>query len=416
LAKRLLTLFVIVVAFAFLVQLKGDQPDSLDFKLYEITASHSFNLTTWMVEALLGKVGPGHVLASTESGPNESDIVRHYFDVADEVNQRESETYQTFVRDNGAATPELLAAQTELQQANDERAAVQESTENVLSQQISAVLSDEGFSTDLAGQKFLFPPVEFKFERVPNLLIISRRDRIGTIATVPLYDDLTLQQIEDIESRADQLGVSALVVPLGGLGTYPTMIPATSSLDFVLQVIPHEWAHNYFTLRPVGFKYALGEEEDYEVITINETAANIVGQEIGREVHDRYYPDPPPPQETAVSKSPSEAEQTKPAVDFNAEMRQIRLTVNDFLSQGKVDQAEKYMESEREYLVQNGYAIRKLNQAYFSFYGSYADGPTSVSPIGGDLAKLRAQSVSLKDFVDKVSQVGSYADLKRLLK
>jgi hypothetical protein len=57
------------------------------------------------------------------------------------------------------------------------------------------------------------------------------------------------------------------------------------------------------------------------------------------------------------------------------------------------------MEQKRQYLDTRGYHIRKLNQAYFAFHGTYADRPTSISPIGRELKKLRNQSASLKDFL-----------------
>ncbi len=69
------------------------------------------------------------------------------------------------------------------------------------------------------------------------------------------------------------------------------------------------------------------------------------------------------------------------------------------------------MDAQRQYLADNGYYIRKLNQAYFAFYGTYGDSPTSASPIGRELDTLRGQSASLKDFLDKVASMTSVANL-----
>jgi len=47
--------------------------------------------------------------------------------------------------------------------------------------------------------------------------------------------------------------------------------------------------------------------------------------------------------------------------------------------------------------VRNGYYIRKLNQAYFAFYGAYADvpgGPAGEDPVGPAVRALRSQSQS----------------------
>jgi len=69
------------------------------------------------------------------------------------------------------------------------------------------------------------------------------------------------------------------------------------------------------------------------------------------------------------------------------------------------------MEQKRQYLASKGYYIRKLNQAYFAFYGTYADRPTSISPIGIELKELRSQSASLKDFLETVAAMTSRQEL-----
>ena len=50
------------------------------------------------------------------------------------------------------------------------------------------------------------------------------------------------------------------------------------------------------------------------------------------------------------------------------------------------------MEERRLLMVEHGYPIRVLNQAYFAFHGAYAESPASSSPIGAQGAPLsRAQ-------------------------
>ena len=76
-------------------------------------------------------------------------------------------------------------------------------------------------------------------------------------------------------------------------------------------------------------------------------------------------------------------------------MRATRLVVDELLKQGKVDEAEAFMEARRLTFVENGYPLRVLNQAYFAFHGSYATGASSTDPIGPKLRQLRAQSATL---------------------
>ena len=71
------------------------------------------------------------------------------------------------------------------------------------------------------------------------------------------------------------------------------------------------------------------------------------------------------------------------------------------------------MKEKQQYLAANGYYIRKLNQAYFAFYGSYADSPTSVDPIGTKLKQLRQQSTSVTDFLNTVSGIRNPDDLDK---
>ena len=75
-------------------------------------------------------------------------------------------------------------------------------------------------------------------------------------------------------------------------------------------------------------------------------------------------------------------------MDFGAEMRALRLTVDDLLKQGNVTGAERAMEEKRVYLNANGFSIRKINQAYFAFYGTYADSPQSSNPVGPKIEKV----------------------------
>ena len=74
-------------------------------------------------------------------------------------------------------------------------------------------------------------------------------------------------------------------------------------------------------------------------------------------------------------------------------MRALRQQVQDLLAAGKVDEAEALMEQKREEFATHGYFIRKLNQAYFAFYGFYATGPGSIDPIGPNSHDSAAMSM-----------------------
>jgi hypothetical protein len=99
-------------------------------------------------------------------------------------------------------------------------------------------------------------------------------------------------------------------------------------------------------------------------------------------------------------------------------MYQTRIQVDELLAEGKIDEAETYMEARRQVFWENGYLIRKLNQAYFAFHGAYADQPVGSAgedPVGAAVRDLRARSASLIEFVKAVEKVKSFEQLIELL-
>jgi hypothetical protein len=130
---------------------------------------------------------------------------------------------------------------------------------------------------------------------------------------------------------------------------------------------------------------------------------------------ERYYPEllpppPPPPNEDDAAEPPPQA------FDFREEMRETRVTVDQLLAEGKIEQAEEYMEARRKIFWDNGYRLRKLNQAYFAFYGSYADQPGGAAgedPVGAAVRALYNESPSLADFLKRISWMTTFEDLQR---
>jgi hypothetical protein len=286
--------------------------------------------------------------------------------------------------------------------------------DNLLEARIREAFAGQGIhnpAEDFLGNKFSFPPVYIYLGRPPHLLVVSPRDRIDKIRSVTLAPDMDENDMAAVEAEIDSTGYSSLVIDLGGLATFPSYISSDADIRFIIETAAHEWMHQYLAFTPLGFRYVLditGIRKDYDIETMNETVADMVGKEIGEIVYQKYYA-PPAAASTGT-------ETAKNAFDFNGAMRQIRKTVDDFLAKGKIEAAEAYMERQRQYLEDNGYYIRKLNQAYFAFNGTYADSPTSISPIGAEMKQLRNKSVSLKDFLDKVSALTSRQDLAAAVK
>ncbi len=377
----------------------------LEENLERIVAPYRFDLAAWEVSTLLD----GAADAFTERAPeNGTAVVKEYFALSDRVSRLQSEINAGKSGKTDAAGIEALDA--ELSRVIARQFAMEKQVSRVLGQQITEVMAEFGIYNpadvyfDL---KLTFPPVNFLITDPPYLLVVSRRDRIETIKTVMLKNDLSLKDREALEAEAEKLGVSALVVKIGGVATYPSFVSNYGDLEWVIDTATEEWLHQYLTFRPLGFRYLLeiqGVSRNPDIAAIDETVASMAAKEIGEIVYNRYYR---APKDTAP-----EAEK---GLDFNSEMREIRKTVDALLAESKVAEAEAFMETKRLYLAANGYYLRKLNQAYFAFNGSYTDSPTSVDPLGGQLREVRDGSDSLKAFLDKASFFVSREDVKQSL-
>jgi hypothetical protein len=396
----LLTLFTLVSGCApnhdFNQQLKG------------ITKPYRFDLVKWEFETLGGEVGE-FFRGGDKAADNATLEIITYFTNAAQIRNLEA-TINAVRAGNLTGDPDRL--QNELDGLRRQNAGRSEATEKALEAQVREALSQQGINNPLNKKwKFGFPPVKIHLGSLPQLLIVSPRDRIENIKEVMLLPELSREDAEKIESEVDKLGVSSLVEGLGGLATYPSYIIDEADLRFTIETIVHEWIHQYLAFTPLGFRYILdqtGIRQDYEIATINETVADMVSREIGAILYEQFVP------QDATETEPPQA--TEPAFDFNKEMREIRLAVDNYLARGEIEQAEDFMEAKRQYLAENGYYIRKLNQAYFAFHGTYADSPTSVSPIGEELRKLRDQSDSLKEFLDSAAGITSREELDKSVK
>jgi hypothetical protein len=300
----------------------------------------------------------------------------------------------------------LLAEITDIRQ---HQRALQPVAETILQEQAALILSEMGFG--LGGEPF--PPLAFHFTQPPAALIVSPRDIIRQDGNISLDPMISLEERITLETTVEsEMDVSALVVAIGGIGIYPTMVQESSSLTWITEVIAHEWVHNYLTLRPLGLLY----NSSPELRTMNETTANLIGKEVGRKMIERFYPDLSPHPQNVVAQSADPEE--PPTFDFRAAMRETRVRVDDLLAQGRIEEAESYMEERRRVFWEHGYRIRRLNQAYFAFHGAYADEPGGAAgddPVGEAVRELWALIDSPAVFLRTMSWMNDYTDLQATL-
>jgi len=375
-------------------------------RLGSIVEPYHFSIVGWEFKAIPHEVS-SWIFGDYQNIDDEVSVVTEYFSAIERIKTLglEIEAINTGNKQGDSAPLEA-----EFNMLLEQKIALRDTVEQIIEKQIKKALAQEGIFNPLDSYirlKINFPPLNFKLEQPPHLLVISPRDKIASIRRITLQPGITLEEIEDIEAQVDELGVSSLVVELGGLGaTYPSFVTDEASLSFTIDAATEEWLHQYLTFAPLGFLYLLdsiGVSRNYEVVIINETVASMASKEIGNIVVERYYPQ--------YENGDTQTQVEESEFDFNQEMREIRRAVDSYLAQGEIEQAEVFMEQKRQYLASEGYYIRKLNQAYFAFYSTYADSPTSISPIGVELEELRSQSSSLKDFLTKIAAMTSRQDL-----
>ena len=420
--NRLLQIFdFLALAIAIIIASSGDSPrfTGQSDRVRAYTREIEFDYPNWAWDAAWTKFKQGSISSPFvfDRGTNKQ-IVLEYLRVTNQLTQTESAIEQVYanpeIKDKESSSAFLRSQRDELLAKQAQLAPFSEAT---LQSQIGQALAELGLTT--GGQTV--PPTLYHISSTPLALIVSPRERIEQITNISVLPTLTLDQQIQLEDKvAKALNVSTLVVPIGGVGVYPTMVMETTDLNWTLDTIAHEWTHNYLNLRPLGLNYSTTPE----LRTMNETTASIVGGEVGKYVLQEYYPEMVP-----AAHSPNQVSLDfrllptdtldNPPFDFRAEMHETRVKADQLLAEGKIDEAEAYMEQRRQVFWKNGYLLRKLNQAYFAFHGAYADipgGAAGEDPVGPAVRALRAQSPSLADFVNTIAWMTSFQQLQQAIK
>ena len=414
-AWRFLRLGFLVMVLAFVLGGAAVQPVGLTAQVRAFTRPTEFDFGTWTLEAVLAKLaGWGLSLERFLTPQAQSQLVLDYLAQVQRVNTLNAEITAIYTNPD-IPSPDLISQplRQTLHSELELLSSLAPLAEAALQNQLMDILQENGFG--ILGQAF--PPSLYQVSDLPQSLVVSPRTTIRREAEVSLLPGLSVEFKNQLENLIfTELDHAALVVPIGGIGTYPTMVMQSANLVWLTEVIAHEWVHNFLTLRPLGLNYFTSEE----LRTINETAATLAGQELGWLILQKYYPEHLPPENLPlhIEAAPS-APPDPDAFNFQTEMRLTRVETDRLLAAGDVEGAEAYMEARRQFLWDNGYPIRKLNQAYFAFHGAYdADpdgGAAGEDPVGPAVRALRTQYDELVDFIKDISWVTSFDALLKLL-
>ena len=366
-----------------------------DTAVEDAADDHGYDFVLWEVENFPRRwIYKVHNLFESRSDETDEATVQRYFELTREIAGLQGE-----------------AAAQELADARKDRDAIEGDVEDILEGRMTAILDDEGLALEpplFNDLGLIFPPVDFELDAPPRVLAVSPRDRIALVDSYLLEPGLRREQFGGIEEKAESEneatdGVSALVVGTGGVATYPSVLSADDSYEELMDTAFHEWLHHYLAFFPLGSSYFKGGE----VKTLNESVASIGGRELAAAYFERYGGSDVPAPQTSPAPAPS----VEPVFDFTEEMRTLRREVEALLAGGKVAEAEALMETRRELFVENGYLVRRINQAYFAFNGFYAFSAGSIDPIGPKLQELFEREGSPGAFLRVVRGITSRTEL-----
>ena len=356
-------------------------------------AGEEYHLWRWQTETLLDTVFSRIGIGPSPEGEEAALAIRAYFGLT------------TQIRDlSEAAAPDLALIQT----LTNERAIYENDVERYVEGLVDDALVSVGLKRALplfSGVRLTWPPVDFELTTPPRLLIRSPRDLVRRDGDTLLKPGLEIDDIERIERETSDGDTVSLVVGIGGLAAYPAIVTADRSYGSLLDTASHEWVHHYLAFYPLGAQWGNGGDAE----TLNETTASIAGRELAGLIQMRR------PLTFDEGGDGRRSAGQPVTVDFNKEMRETRLEVDRLLGAGQVVEAEAYMEERRQFLERNGIVIRKLNQAYFAFYGTYADGPASSNPVGPKIERVWELTKDVGRFLKVMRDVTNVRDLDESL-
>ena len=394
------------VAILVLAAGSGDhRPTSFDLTV----APHKYNLIRWEVTHFLDKWANkiSDLMPWTDEPPREERLARakEFFDLGTSLTELRRQD-----QGQGESLAVSISAEVlrgEIQAIQRRRDGMKAEVEETIESEISSILSQEGFSSRIG---LIFPPVDTVFSNSPGVLILSPRDRIHRQESILMKPGLSDETREAIEDRIfEQEDLAALVQSTGGVAVFPSVVSESGNLHQAVVTVAHEWLHHWFFFQPLGQHFF----DNSQMETLNETAATIAGEAIGDRVFtsmtgEPVVREPNGPREQALDDAGG-------AFNFDAAMRETRLRTEELLSQGRIQEAEAYMEERRRFMEDNGRYIRKINQAFFAFHGTYATSAASISPIDNQLRELESRSDSLGNFVKTVAAFGSHEEFREFI-
>ena len=378
---------------------------------------HEYRLVSWELENVLGKWSHRLWTVLPWTPTSEADrraSLDRYIGLVEEYRAAD-DLLDNVTSSIDPDTRLLNDAEREVDRIIIERDKIRDGLEEYLEQIISEIVRTD--EVGLVGS-FVWPPVDFRIDSPPKLLVTSSRNEIHRLEGILIDPDISVEETLRIERELAELhDVSALIIQTGGLASFPSVVPMVD-LQRLMDIASHEWLHGHLIFYPLGRSYFV----DGEMRSVNETLSDLFGREIGQRVYakitDQPYVAPVRPETASLNWNSGKAFEEKENLDqfsFNQFMSETRDRTDNLLLDGLVEEAEAYMETRRIQLLGHGYSIRKINQAYFAFHGTYGESPSSASPIARYIWDLREQVDTVGDLVKMLRGLKTYEQFEQLL-
>ena len=174
---------------------------SFDYELESIVRPYLFDFVRWEFAAIKAEIDQ-RIPGRQDRADDETRAVIDYFSATKQAEAIEKQI-EAATADN--AENDLSALEAELGRLQERRLALQDTVERIIERQVRETLAQQGIFNPIIDFRVTFPPLNFRLERPPNLLVISPRERIESLREITLQQALTLDEVEHIEAGVDML-------------------------------------------------------------------------------------------------------------------------------------------------------------------------------------------------------------------
>ena len=221
-----------------LLEKSVSSPSDPSETLYAFTRPLEFDYVSWTLDAIGIKIGQ-HALDAADYLPknDRSETVLECLGLIQQIKELKIKINDIYsdpkINDPDSESTVFRLQIDELQQQKSKLLPL---AEEIIQQQVSEIAVE--YDLALGGQ--VIPPVLYHTTPPPDALIISPRNVIRQDNDISISPDISIDQMEALENQVDKtLNVSSLVVEIGGIGVYPSMVMEITDINSLVEVVSH---------------------------------------------------------------------------------------------------------------------------------------------------------------------------------